>query len=100
MPRKDLERRYLPLELLLERFSTRWGMRLEDALEEMLPGLEHGGIGAGKARDEELCSDFQSSDRESSQGSIVRLRGEVTDGDILQKPPMHTVEGVPSYSYT
>lgn len=49
-------------------------MRLGDALEEMLPGLEHGGVGLGKDRDEELCSDFQSSDRESSQGSILRLR--------------------------
>ena len=74
-------------------------MRLGDALEEMLPGLEHGGVRLGKDRDEELCSDFQSSDRESSQGSILRHRG-ITNGDIPQKPPMHTVEGVPSYSYT
>ena len=51
-------------------------MRLADALEEMLPGLEHGGVRLGKDSDEELCSDFQSSDRESSQGSILRVRGD------------------------
>jgi hypothetical protein len=73
-------------------------MRLGDAFEERLSGLEHDGVG-GKDRDEELCSDFQSSDRESSQGSILRLGG-ITNGDIPQKPPMHTVEGVPNYSYT
>ena len=67
-PRVDLCLRKLPLKDSLCMFLARCGMRLWERLRATLPfcrRLEREGAG-----EEDLCSDFQSSERESSHGSM------------------------------
>lgn len=80
LSRKDLDRKYLPFALLFEWLCARYGIRLWEATEVAEPGVEDSGVRLGSDKDEELCSDFQSSDKESSHGSILRLGGTTSDG--------------------
>lgn len=71
VPRKDRDRKIFDVVFFWLRFCDRCGIRLWETLDLTLLGLVRFGVPVGRDREEELCSDFQSSDNESSQGSMV-----------------------------